>query len=101
MPDITSGADLIEDDLPTNLDYLDQAARNTAASQRIDQSTGETLRSWQADDADPLLASEVNGETIRILYEQPFEMEDYWKNLPVIDRGFTNESVSLCAPWTS
>ena len=98
MPDITSGADLIGDDLPTNLDYLDQATRHAARSQRIDQSTGESLRLWQADDADPHFASEVSGETVRILHAQPFEMEeDYWENLPVVSRGFADESVSLCA----
>ena len=94
VPDMISGADLIEDDLPTNLDYLDHAARH-ADIIPTDGSTGETLRSWQStgeDDAsDVRLTSEVNGETIKILHPEPFEMDDdYWDTLPV-SRGFADE----------
>lgn len=77
----------MDDDLPTNLDYLDQAARNTLKS-KIPVG-GESLRSWQADDADPRFAAEVNGETIKILHEEPFDiMKDYWESLPVVTSGY-------------
>ena len=78
-----SGADLIEDDLPTNLDYLDHATRRVEAS--TDKSTGETLRSWQTaeeGEVDARLYSEVNGETIKVFETEVFDMqEDYWDTL--------------------
>jgi len=92
IPDMISGADLIEDDLPTNLDYLDHATRHSEAN--ADRSTGETLRSWQTTegDYDSRLNSEVNGETIKVLYHEPFELEeDYWDTLPPASRGYLDE----------
>lgn len=86
IPDIVAGADMIDDDLPTNLDYLDQTTRPLAASAR-DRSTGETLRTWEPaefGENDPKFAAEIKGETIRILFEKPFDMiEDYLDQLPV------------------
>jgi autophagy-related protein 2 len=87
IPDISSGADLIEDDLPTNLDYLDAA---TLPRQGIstDRSTGESLRSWQATHDDGTV--EV-GETVKILVHD-FEMdENYWDNLPALEPGHHDE----------
>ena len=92
IPDLISGADLIEDDLPTNLDYLDQTARHTDNS--AVKSGGETLRSWQTTEGDQnsRLNSEVNGETVKVLYHEPFELdEDYWDTLPPATRGFLDE----------
>ncbi len=89
------GADLIDDNLPTNLDYLDQTSRHPKKHLSTDPSTREGLRSWQADDADARFASEVNGETIKILYDVPFDMtEEYWENLPVVNSGYADECVS-------
>jgi autophagy-related protein 2 len=95
IPDIVSGADMIEDDLPTNLDYLDAATRHSAAALTMDRSTGETLRTWQTEgdrgDLDRF-AGEVNGETIKILYNLPFDVEEnYWHTLPVIRNGLGDE----------
>jgi autophagy-related protein 2 len=96
--DIVSGgdADMIEDDLPTNLDYLDEATRRANALS-TDRSTGETLRTWQTE-GDHLseeggkVAAEVNGETIKILYSGPVEMEEgYWDNLPVLNGVYGDE----------
>jgi autophagy-related protein 2 len=92
IPELISGADLIEDDLPTNLDYLDHATRHSEVN--ADRATGETLRSWQTTegDVDSRLNSEVNGETIKVLYHEPFEMEeDYWDTLPPTSRGYSDE----------
>lgn len=90
IPDMISGADLIEDDLPTNLDYLDHATRRIEVDK--DRLTGESLRSWQAtgeSDLDVRLNSEVNGETVKILYDQPFEMDEgYWDRLSPVSRGY-------------
>ena len=83
-----SGADLIEDDLPTNLDYLDHASRRHS----VDKGPAETLHSWQTDDADTRFSSEVNGETIKILLHEPFDAdEQYWENLPVVNGGYADE----------
>jgi autophagy-related protein 2 len=83
LPDPISGMDLIEDDLPTNLDYLDAASR-TKREAAGDGSEG--LRAWQTehDDLDNNLASEINGETIKILVPGPISLqEDYWDTLPI------------------
>jgi autophagy-related protein 2 len=87
IPDISSGADLIEDDLPTNLDYLDTATRPRQGIS-TDRSTGESLRSWQATHDDG--TAEV-GETVKVLVED-FEMdENYWDNLPALEPGHHDE----------
>jgi autophagy-related protein 2 len=91
IPDIVSGADLIEDDLPTNLDYLDTANR---PQQRLstDRSTGETLRSWQTTDEHDTYEAEANGEMIRILWDDPIDMKrDYWDSMSVVNEGFADE----------
>ncbi|WWC85245.1 uncharacterized protein L201_000107 [Kwoniella dendrophila CBS 6074] len=84
IPDIVSGADMIDDDLPTNLDYLDRASRLASNQPTLDRTTGESLRSWQTDEGEP----EHGGETIRILLHEPFDMEEnYWDSLPVLSKG--------------
>ncbi|ORY21591.1 hypothetical protein BCR39DRAFT_553281 [Naematelia encephala] len=98
VPEIISGADLIEDDLPTNLDYLDQATRHSNNAASVDRMTGETLRTWEAtgdsfDDANAKFTSEVNGETVKILIQEAFEVEeDYWDSLPVVNNGFVDDT---------
>ncbi|WVQ98559.1 hypothetical protein IAU59_005685 [Kwoniella sp. CBS 9459] len=83
VPDIVSGADMIEDDLPTHLDYLDRATRLSENKPSHDRSTGESLRTWQTEDE-----IEVGAETINILYKEPFELEeDYWDTLPILNKG--------------
>lgn len=83
-PDIISGADMIEDDLPTDLDYLDHAARQSKKTPHVDNHTGESLRSWETPDEDKNIA-EHNGGTIKILMTEPFKEEpNYWNNLPVV-----------------
>lgn len=81
-PDIVSGADMIDDDLPTNLDYLDHAA---GAKPTVDKHTGESLRSWETPDD---LHVNEGGGTVKILMNEPFEEEgDYWNELPVLKNG--------------
>jgi len=92
LPEVISGADLIEDDLPTNLDYLDHTTRHNDLS--ADKSTGETLRSWQTTDGETntRLHAEMNGETIKVLYHESFEVEEeYWDNLSPVSRGYRDE----------
>ena len=95
MPDITSGADLIEDDLPTNPDYLERSTKRASGLQNDQQQ--EILSSWQpgghGDDVDQSLSAELNGETIRILYDQPLETEEnYWDKLPVVTDDYSDET---------
>ena len=93
IPDISSGADWIEDDLPTNLDYLDTATRPRQGI-ATDRTTGESLRSWQATHDD---GSADVGETVKVLMEH-FEVdENYWDNLPDLEPGYGNEYVFVLA----
>jgi autophagy-related protein 2 len=86
IPEMISGADLIEDDLPTNLDYLDTTTSRKSTSKRVE---GESLRSWQATSAEG--EEEVGGETIKVLYEGELCLEEnYWENLPVVTKGDSN-----------
>lgn len=89
IPDIASGADLIEDDLPTNLDYLDTATRPRHGVV-TDRSAGETLHSWQATHDD---GSAEAGETIKILLDHFDVNEGYWDHLPALTTGFADEYV--------
>lgn len=85
-PDIVSGADMIDDDLPTNLDYLDHAAGAKAPT--VDRHTGESLRSWETTDEAPHIQSELGGGNVRILTSEPVEEAgDYWNTLPVLKNG--------------
>lgn len=85
MPDLTSGVDMIDDDLPTNLDYLDTATKQPANEVVADKTTGETLRSWQTDADNDFVQTEGDSSdgTIRILLKEPIDLEDenYWDNL--------------------
>lgn len=86
-PDIVSDADMIGDDLPTNLDYLDHAARQSTSGPSTDRTTGESLRSWQTTDDAPHI-SEVHGGTIKVFVTEPFaEDANYWDSLPVVTDG--------------
>lgn len=86
--------DLIEDDLPNNLDYLDATAQRAKGPAGGDPSEG--LRSWQTEEEDilrdDLLASEMNGETIKILMQGPFDLQgDYWETLPSLEGDTSSE----------
>lgn len=87
LPDPNSGMDLMEDDLPNNLDYLDSTARHV---KQDSADTTEGLRSWQTEYDDHLgghhLSAEINGETIKILVKEVFDYQvDYWENLPALE----------------
>jgi autophagy-related protein 2 len=92
LPDLTAGLDLIDDDLPSNLDYLDATSgRRVKANERA---PAESMRSWETEHdetaslEDSHFAAEVKGETIKILADGPVELiENYWDTLPVLKQG--------------
>lgn len=86
MPDIGAGADLIEDDLPTNLDYLDTTTRPHSVP--TDRTTGESLRSWQATSEE---GAAEGGDSIKILLDTFDVQEDYWESLSAAGAGYTDE----------
>nr|XP_018264125.1 uncharacterized protein I303_04005 [Kwoniella dejecticola CBS 10117]OBR86283.1 hypothetical protein I303_04005 [Kwoniella dejecticola CBS 10117] len=89
VPEIVSGseADMIEDDLPTNLDYLDRTSRLASHQPTLDRSTGESLRAWQIGED-----GELGSETIKILYNEKFDMDEgYWDSLPIMNKGYDDD----------
>lgn len=77
---------MIEDDLPTNLDYLDTTTRPHSIP--TDKYTGESLRSWQATSEE---GTTEGGDTVRILLDKFDVQEDYWESLPAGGEGYTDE----------
>ena len=89
MPDVTYGADLIEDDLPTNHEYLDESTRRPNTKATVQRQNSEDMISPALEDSVlEVKKSELGTETIRILMDEPFDVEpNYWDNLPVISQG--------------
>nr|ODN96840.1 hypothetical protein L204_03549 [Cryptococcus depauperatus CBS 7855] len=92
LPEIVSqaDADMVEDDLPHNLDYLDRTTRLPQHYPPLDSSTKETLRTWQTpgenNDEQEWGVGE-GGETIRIFREAE-EEQGYWDNLPILNNNY-------------
>lgn len=96
LPDLTSGLDLVEDDLPRNLDYLDATSGRQTRS--TDKAPRESMRSWETEHdegdmaANSAFAAEVKGETIKVLVDGPVQLIDnYWDSLPVLQQGDAEE----------
>lgn len=96
LPDLISGLDLMEDDLPNNLDYLDSTAGRRVPA--ADASPQEGMQSWETehDDtaapADAHFAAEVKGETVKVLVDGPVDLiENYWDSLPTVRQGADDE----------
>ena len=96
LPDLTSGLDLVEDDLPNNLDYLDSTAARQVKG--ADAAHKEGMQSWETEHdeyaapAESMFAAEVKGETVKILVDGPVELvEHYWETLPVLALGDNEE----------
>lgn len=94
MPEIVSHSDtdMIEDDLPHNLDYLDRAIRISKHYPSMDRTTGESLRAWQTPGEDLEEGEWGNGEsgeTIRTFSEEIEEEEGYWEGLPVLNDAYS------------
>lgn len=96
MPEIVSHSDtdMIEDDLPHNLDYLDRATGISKHNLSMDRTTGESLRAWQSPGEDLEEGEWGNGEsseTIRTFGEEIEEEEGYWEGLPVLNVAYSAE----------
>jgi autophagy-related protein 2 len=93
VPEVGPPPDLISDDLPTNLDYLD-ASFGTAAGLR--ELRDDDLNEFDVDDKADIdripysvggpktgIVSNIGGETIRILRPEGIRIvENYFDNLP-------------------
>lgn len=90
LPEIVSHSDtdMIEDDLPHNLDYLDHATRISKHYPSMDRTTGENLRAWHTPE-EGLEEGEwengESGETIRAFGGEIEEEEGYWEGLPILN----------------
>ncbi|KDQ16218.1 hypothetical protein BOTBODRAFT_173128 [Botryobasidium botryosum FD-172 SS1] len=100
-PELDSGADLVRDDVPRNMDYLDAsfgaAAGLTVLPDEFDEDdnfaspVGPTVKEG--------LISDLNGETIRMLGVNGFDIvEDYFESIKPDDTYdvFNIGSISLC-----
>ncbi|WVQ78252.1 hypothetical protein IAT38_000336 [Cryptococcus sp. DSM 104549] len=97
IPDIVSGGDtdMIEDDLPHNLDYLDRATRHSKLYPSVDRVTGESLRAWETGGGDDGWGggAKEGGETIKVLVKEGFGEEGgYWEGLPVLNKGYGDDA---------
>lgn len=87
MPEIGPAPDMISDDLPTNLDYLDEsfgaaAGLRELVDEDLDQfSDGEVDIQSTVDD--PHIVSRIGGETIKVFDPKGLDLlEDYFLSIP-------------------
>lgn len=86
MPEIGPAPDMINDDLPTNVYYLDDSFGAAAGLREIrdddlDDFENEKIASQASDDL--TIVSRVGGETIKILDPQGLDIvEDYFLDIP-------------------
>ncbi|KAF8163360.1 hypothetical protein B0H34DRAFT_764867 [Crassisporium funariophilum] len=88
LPDVGHSADMIYDDLPTNLDYLDESF-GTAAGLRefrdedLDEFDDEELEPSINSEGDGNTVSKIGGETIKVFERQGLAIvEDYYMTIP-------------------
>lgn len=102
VPDVGSAPDMIYDDLPTNLDYLDESFGAAAGLREL---TDDDLDEFDTEDienpavqistSNTGIISSVGGETIKLLVEEGINIiENYYDTLPretVEDRPNTSD----------
>ncbi|KDR81673.1 hypothetical protein GALMADRAFT_276398 [Galerina marginata CBS 339.88] len=87
IPEVGAAPDMIYDDLPTNLDYLDESVGIAAGLRELreddlDEFDHEEIDISGATD-DPSVISKIGGETIKIFEPQGLEaIEDYFLTTP-------------------
>ncbi|TFK29985.1 hypothetical protein FA15DRAFT_663305 [Coprinopsis marcescibilis] len=107
IPDVGSAPDMIHDDLPTNLDYLDESFGAAAGLREL---TDDDLDEFDTQDIEVSavhisatntgVVSSVGGETIKLLSEDGIDIiEDFYGSLPsevVEDRpSLNNEKIRV------
>ena len=87
-PEVGAAPDMIGDDLPVNMDYLDESFGAAAGLREL---TEEDMDDFDAtytpviDAYDPTIISQVGGETIRLLEPEGIEVvENHFNTLPAI-----------------
>jgi len=87
-PEIGPSGDLIQDDLPTNLDYLDESFGSAAGlrelrDEDLDEFDDDDERGTRGTDDDPSTVSKIGGETIKIFESDGLEaVEGYFLSIP-------------------
>ena len=85
MPELTSGVDMIDDDLPTNMEYLDETTSRPTKHSPTRKDTGSDLVASALESSILEVSRPQDAATIKIFMDEPFEAEaDYWNNLPVV-----------------
>jgi autophagy-related protein 2 len=92
MPEVGPAPDMINDDLPTNMDYLDESFGAAAGLRELrdddlDEFKSEDVRYGRASPVATLdgigIVSRIGGETIKILRPEGIQMkEGYFETLP-------------------
>lgn len=100
VPQVGQTPDLVEDDLPQNLEYLDDAfspAGGLRAFDELDDFEDEYAISYDQ----PGIIGKYGGETIRLLDAKGLHaIENYFETLPPDVVGETDEWVSFQSlPW--
>jgi autophagy-related protein 2 len=88
MPEVGSAPDLIADDLPANMDYLDESYGAAAGLREMDDNDlddfGDTFTP-NVDEGDPTIILRVGGETVRVLQSSGLSTtENHFNILPAI-----------------
>jgi autophagy-related protein 2 len=87
-PEIGPSGDLIQDDLPTNLDYLDESFGSAAGlrelrEEDLDEFDDDEENGTQGVPDDPSTVSKIGGETIKIFESDGLEaVEGYFLSIP-------------------
>lgn len=87
MPEVGPAPDMIFDDLPTNLDYLDEsfgaaAGLRELVDEDLDQFSDDEIDIQTSSD-DPHIVSRIGGETIKVFDAKGLDVvEDYYMSIP-------------------
>ena len=86
VPEVGPAPDFIDDDLPTNEEYLDNAFGAAAGLREMTEEDLDEFDDKEIQDGmedDPNLISKVGGETIKIFDPQGIDIvEDYFLTIP-------------------
>lgn len=87
VPEVGAAPDMINDDLPTNLDYLDDAFSTTAGLRELPEDEFDEFEDNYVQSSDHIdntgLVSRYGGETIRLLQQEGLHtVEHHFDTLP-------------------